>query len=130
MSKIVPSPSKYSLRLLLVLQAMETMLYTIDHINGAREAILPAGVSVGAHVLDDCDTDTYGLEQAVDFIKGRKDEEEIQSAFVLSELRTSTSNFGMFIFIPGLWSPLQRGQGHVVAINSTGWQLMLFNGLS
>ena len=55
----------------LVLQAMETMLYTIDHINGAREAILPAGVSVGAHVLDDCDTDTYGLEQAVDFIKGR-----------------------------------------------------------
>ena len=50
---------------------METMLYTIDHINGAREAILPAGVSVGAHVLDDCDTDTYGLEQAVDFIKGR-----------------------------------------------------------
>ena len=73
MSKIIPSPSKYSLRLLLlVLQAMETMLYTIDHINAnAREAILPAGVSVGAHVLDDCDTDTYGLEQAVDFIKGR-----------------------------------------------------------
>ena len=27
---------------------------------------------IGAHVLDDCDTDTYGLEQAVDFIKGKK----------------------------------------------------------
>ena len=26
----------------------------------------------GALVLDDCDTDTYGLEQAVDFIKGKK----------------------------------------------------------
>ena len=25
----------------------------------------------GALVLDDCDTDTYGLEQAVDFIKGK-----------------------------------------------------------
>ena len=49
------------------------MLYTIDHINRAEGdfAILPKGVRVGAHVLDDCDTDTYGLEQAVDFIKGR-----------------------------------------------------------
>ena len=26
---------------------------------------------LGALVLDDCDTDTYGLEQAVDFIKGK-----------------------------------------------------------
>ena len=54
---------------------METMLYTIDHINNAAreaEAILPEGVSLGAHVLDDCDTDTYGLEQAVEFIKGRR----------------------------------------------------------
>ena len=25
----------------------------------------------GALILDDCDTDTYGLEQAVDFIKGK-----------------------------------------------------------
>ena len=50
-------------------------MYTIDHINNAAreaEAILPEGVSLGAHVLDDCDTDTYGLEQAVEFIKGRR----------------------------------------------------------
>ena len=26
----------------------------------------------GALILDDCDTDTYGLEQAVDFIKGKE----------------------------------------------------------
>ena len=88
MSKIVPSPP---LNTLLVPQAMETMLYTIDHINAAHargEAILPAGVSVGAHVLDDCDTDTYGLEQAVDFIKGRTSEadEILSAASVLSEL--------------------------------------------
>ena len=51
---------------------METMLYTIDHINAVAR-ILPKGVSLGAHVLDDCDTDTYGLEQAVDFIKGRNE---------------------------------------------------------
>jgi metabotropic X receptor len=30
------------------------------------------GVTIGAHILDDCDKDTYGLEMAVDFIKGRK----------------------------------------------------------
>ena len=88
MSKIVPSPP---LNTLLAPQAMETMLYTIDHINAAHargEAILPAGVSVGAHVLDDCDTDTYGLEQAVDFIKGRTSEadEILSAASVLSEL--------------------------------------------
>ena len=52
------------------------MLYTIDHINNARDTILPRGVSLGAHVLDDCDTDTYGLEQAVDFIKGRRGKKE------------------------------------------------------
>jgi hypothetical protein len=28
-------------------------------------------VTIGAHILDDCDKDTYGLEMAVDFIKGR-----------------------------------------------------------
>ena len=54
---------------------METMLYTIDHINSARDTILPRGISLGAHVLDDCDTDTYGLEQAVEFIKGRREME-------------------------------------------------------
>ncbi|KAI5639144.1 receptor family ligand binding region domain-containing protein [Phthorimaea operculella] len=48
-------------------QALETMLYTLDIIN--NEKLIP-GVSLGAHVLDDCDKDTYGLEMAVDFIKG------------------------------------------------------------
>lgn len=49
-------------------QALETMLYTLDTIN--NELRLIPGVTVGAHVLDDCDKDTYGLEMAVDFIKG------------------------------------------------------------
>lgn len=44
------------------------MLYTIDWINNHQ--IIP-GVKIGAYVLDDCDKDTYGLEQAVDFIKGK-----------------------------------------------------------
>lgn len=49
-------------------QALETMLYTLDYIN--KELRLLPGVSIGAHILDDCDKDTYGLEMAVDFIKG------------------------------------------------------------
>ena len=48
-------------------QALEAMLYTLDRLNG--QEIVP-GVKIGAHILDDCDKDTYGLEMAVDFIKG------------------------------------------------------------
>lgn len=50
-------------------QALETMLYTLDIINNKLKLI--PGVKLGAHVLDDCDKDTYGLEMAVDFIKGK-----------------------------------------------------------
>lgn len=49
------------------IQALEAMLYTLDRINAGK--LLP-NVSIGAHILDDCDKDTYGLEMAVDFIKG------------------------------------------------------------
>lgn len=48
-------------------QALEAMLYTLDTLN--KQEIMP-GVKIGAHILDDCDKDTYGLEMAVDFIKG------------------------------------------------------------
>ncbi|GFS60784.1 metabotropic glutamate receptor 2 [Trichonephila inaurata madagascariensis] len=50
------------------IQALECMLYTMDWVN-AKKDFLP-GIKLGAYVLDDCDKDTYGLEQAVDFIKG------------------------------------------------------------
>lgn len=51
------------------IQALECMLHTIDWIN-SREEFLP-DITIGAYVLDDCDKDTYGLEQSVDFIKGK-----------------------------------------------------------
>ena len=44
-------------------------MYTIDHINNQKD-FLP-GIKLGAVILDDCDKDSYGLEQAVDFIKGK-----------------------------------------------------------
>ncbi|CAG9786463.1 unnamed protein product [Diatraea saccharalis] len=49
-------------------QALEAMLFALD--AAARTRLPPAGVALGAHVLDDCDNDTYGLEMALDFIKG------------------------------------------------------------
>jgi len=51
------------------LQAAEAMLYTVDKVN--ELGILPKPLKLGAYVLDDCDKDTYGLQMAVDFIKGR-----------------------------------------------------------
>lgn len=50
------------------IQALECMLYTVDWVNNQK--LLP-GIKLGSYVLDDCDKDTYGLEQAVDFIKGK-----------------------------------------------------------
>ncbi|KAL3268475.1 hypothetical protein HHI36_007586 [Cryptolaemus montrouzieri] len=52
------------------IQALEAMLYTLDRINSGAVPMFP-NITLGAHILDDCDKDTYGLEIAVDFIKGR-----------------------------------------------------------
>lgn len=50
------------------IQALEAMLYTLDKIN--EDLGLLPNITIGAHILDDCDRDSYGLEMAVDFIKG------------------------------------------------------------
>ncbi|CAH4028607.1 unnamed protein product [Pieris brassicae] len=49
-------------------QALETMLFALD--EAVRAGLPPPGVRLGALVLDDCDSDTRGLEMALDFIKG------------------------------------------------------------
>ena len=52
-------------------QAAEVMLYAVDRVNNSPDGtVLPPGVRMGAYILDDCDKDTYGLQQAVEFIKG------------------------------------------------------------
>lgn len=52
------------------IQALETMLYTIDYINAKSNGEILPGIQLGAHILDDCDTDTRGLQESLDFIKG------------------------------------------------------------
>ncbi|ENN70373.1 hypothetical protein YQE_12880, partial [Dendroctonus ponderosae] len=45
------------------IQALEAMLFTLDQLNSSPEPLLP-NITLGAHILDDCDKDTYGLEMA------------------------------------------------------------------
>jgi hypothetical protein len=61
------------------IQALETMLFTLDKIN---EMKLLNDITIGAHILDDCDKDTYGLEMAVDFIKGELSWDDSAVAFL------------------------------------------------
>ena len=51
------------------LQAAEVMLYTLDQAN--LRVLGERGIRLGGVILDDCDRDTYGLQQATEFIKGR-----------------------------------------------------------
>jgi hypothetical protein len=51
------------------IQRLEAMLFAIDKIN-ADEDILP-GLKLGTHILDTCSSDTYALEQCMDFIKAQ-----------------------------------------------------------
>ncbi|KAH0814260.1 hypothetical protein GEV33_008532 [Tenebrio molitor] len=62
------------------IQALEAMLYTLDRLNFGPEPLLN-NITLGAHILDDCDKDTYGLEMAVDFIKGTQMNVKLCHAF-------------------------------------------------
>lgn len=48
-------------------QRLEAMLYAIDEINGNPE-LLP-NVTLGALILDSCSSDTYALEQSMEFVR-------------------------------------------------------------
>lgn len=51
------------------MQRLEAMLFATKRIN-AEKTILPAVFRLGAHIRDTCSSDTYALEQSVDFIRG------------------------------------------------------------
>lgn len=48
-------------------QRLEAMLYAIDEINNNQE-LLP-NITLGALVIDSCSSDTYALEQSMEFIR-------------------------------------------------------------
>ncbi|KAL3289432.1 hypothetical protein HHI36_022857 [Cryptolaemus montrouzieri] len=49
------------------MQRLEAMLYAIDEIN-MSSALLP-NVSLGALIIDSCSSDTYALEQSMEFVR-------------------------------------------------------------
>ena len=67
------------------------MLYTVDMVNSM--GVLPPPLKLGAYVLDDCDKDTYGLQQAVDFIKGNNN---TNCLFLISHHRPIFAYFRSF----------------------------------
>jgi hypothetical protein len=52
------------------LQPLEAMLYTLEQIN--KDTDLLPGIKLGMIAFDSCDSPSYGLEQALDFVKGMK----------------------------------------------------------
>ena len=80
------------------MQAAEVMLYTVDRVNSSPDGtVLPPGVRMGAYILDDCDKDTYGLQQAVEFIKGDDDDawHDRWHGMVQAECRENTKPPGL-----------------------------------
>lgn len=49
------------------IQRLEAMLYALDQIN--RDPVLLPNITLGALILDTCSTDTYALEQSMEFFK-------------------------------------------------------------
>ncbi|KAL0267828.1 UNVERIFIED_CONTAM: hypothetical protein PYX00_009981 [Menopon gallinae] len=48
-------------------QRLEAMLYAMDKIN--RDSTLLPNLTLGALILDSCSSDTYALEQSMEFVK-------------------------------------------------------------
>lgn len=49
------------------MQRLEAMLYAIDEINKSQK-LLP-NITLGALVIDSCSSDTYALEQSMEFVR-------------------------------------------------------------
>lgn len=66
------------------MQRLEAMLYAIDEINA--DADLLPNVTLGALIIDSCSSDTYALEQSMEFVRSYMNQ-------------VSLSHFTFFYFI-------------------------------
>lgn len=69
------------------IQRLEAMLYAIDQIN--RDDRLLPNITLGTVVIDSCSSDTYALEQSMEFVRYYMNK--------VSEWRKQSSNFA-FLF--------------------------------
>ncbi|KAF4528991.1 hypothetical protein B566_EDAN015194 [Ephemera danica] len=94
------------------IQALEAMLYTVDRVNKKRHFL--QGFKLGAHILDDCDKDTYGLEMAVDFIKAVR--ARPQSSELVTTVDTGPDEEGScgpphMVWLPSWFETIQQKNG-------------------
>lgn len=64
------------------IQRLEAMLYALDQINNDPD-ILP-GVTIGAVILDTCSSDTYALDQSMEFVRSYMNKVTSLRATILS----------------------------------------------
>lgn len=75
-------------------QRLEAMLYAMDKINKDPD-ILP-NVTLGALILDSCSSDTYALEQSMEFVKSYMS--QVCRGFFKKKRRGFSPNFFIFPF--------------------------------
>lgn len=50
------------------IQRLEAMMYALDKINKENADLLP-NVTLGSLIIDSCSSDTYALEQSMEFVR-------------------------------------------------------------
>lgn len=75
------------------IQRVEAMLFALDQINADR-GLLPT-VTLGALILDTCSSDSYALNQSLEFIRASINTAFESSAFLCSDGQPPKPNFGM-----------------------------------
>jgi len=63
------------------IQRLEAMLYAIDEVN--RDPNILANVTLGTVVIDSCSSDTYALEQSMEFVRYYMNKVSVQGTFFL-----------------------------------------------
>lgn len=66
------------------IQRLEAMLFAIDSINN-DETLLP-NVTLGALIIDSCSSDTYALEQSMEFVRYYMNQVSEVKCFCLTQL--------------------------------------------
>lgn len=83
------------------MQRMEAMLYAIDEINN-RTDLLP-NITLGATVIDSCSSDTYALEQSMEFVRSYMNQVSISYLFLSNnKLRIKTHTLEVLRYLQSL----------------------------
>lgn len=86
------------------IQRLEAMLYAIDQIN-KDDKLLP-NITLGTVVIDSCSSDTYALEQSMEFVRYYMN--KVRKQILEVQLNSPTSSFFVPREIPLKYHPIKR----------------------